>query len=45
MSMAADNLHEEKPPLFPSWIWWYVLVIAWLALQIVFFYLFTKNFS
>lgn len=43
--MAADNLQEEKPPLFPSWTWWYVLVIAWLLLLVVLFYLFTKTFS
>lgn len=45
MSMAADNLHEEKPPIFPTWNYWYVLVIAWLVLLIVLFYLFTKTFS
>ena len=43
--MADNNLHEEKPPLFPSWGYWYALVIAWLLLLIVLFYLFTKTFS
>jgi len=44
--MTTDNeLHDEKPPLFPSWSWWYVLVTAWLLLLIVLFYLFTKTYS
>ncbi|WP_262888656.1 hypothetical protein [Chitinophaga solisilvae] len=44
--MTDKNLYdEEKPPLFRSWGYWYVLVIAWLALLIVLFYLFTKTFS
>ncbi|WP_281392461.1 hypothetical protein [Chitinophaga varians] len=36
---------EEKPPLFPTWRYWYALVIGWLVLLIVLFYLFTKTYS
>lgn len=42
MAIGPD---EEKPPLFPTWGYWYVLVIGWLALLIVLFYLFTKTYS
>lgn len=38
-------MEDEKPPLFRSWNTWYVIVVAWLALLIVLFYLFTKTFS
>ncbi|WP_255492077.1 hypothetical protein [Chitinophaga sp. Cy-1792] len=41
----SKNMEEEKPPLFPSWNYWYALVIGWLALLIVLFYVFTKTFS
>ncbi|SHL48791.1 hypothetical protein SAMN05444266_103490 [Chitinophaga jiangningensis] len=43
--MQDNHLQEEKPPLFPSWNYWYILVVAWLALLIILFYLFTKTFS
>ncbi|PSL42474.1 hypothetical protein CLV51_1122 [Chitinophaga niastensis] len=43
--MADKELLEEKPPLFPSWGYWYVFVVTWLALLIALFYLFTKTFS
>ncbi|RAJ79208.1 hypothetical protein CLV59_106269 [Chitinophaga dinghuensis] len=43
--MSDKPLHEEKPPLFPSWTYWYVLVVAWLVVLIILFYLFTKAFS
>ncbi|WP_326992446.1 hypothetical protein [Chitinophaga sp. 212800010-3] len=43
--MAGHQLQDEKPPVFPSWTYWYVLVIAWLLLLIGLFYLFTKTFS
>ncbi|HVI43348.1 MAG TPA: hypothetical protein VM802_00695 [Chitinophaga sp.] len=43
--MTEKELHEEKPPLLPSWGYWYVLVVIWLLLLIVLFYLFTKTFS
>ena len=39
-----DN-QEDKSPLFKSWNYWYMLVIAFLLLLITFFYLFTKYFS
>jgi hypothetical protein len=40
--MSEEN---NKVPLFKSWTAWYVLVIAFLAVLIVLFYLFTKTFS
>ncbi|HWJ91407.1 MAG TPA: hypothetical protein VNR87_09870 [Flavisolibacter sp.] len=36
---------NNKPPLFKSWINWYVLVIGFLIVLIILFYLFTKTFS
>ncbi len=36
---------NEKAPLFGSWTYWYVLVIAFLLLLIILFSLFTKRFS
>ncbi|WP_291910656.1 hypothetical protein [Chitinophaga sp. CB10] len=43
--MPDKHLQEERPPLFPSWTHWYILVVAWLALLIILFYFFTKTFS
>lgn len=39
------NTQNDKPPLFKSWTYWYVLVIAFLFLLIILFYLFTKTFA
>jgi len=36
---------EEKPPLFKSWNYWYVLVLVFLLVLILLFTLFTKRFS
>lgn len=36
---------NDKAPFFKSWNYWYVLVIVFLALLIVLFSLFTKQFS
>jgi len=36
---------NEKPPLFKSWNSWYLLVIAFLLLQIAVYFLLTKFFS
>ncbi|MDX2046852.1 MAG: hypothetical protein SFU87_08695 [Chitinophagaceae bacterium] len=36
---------NDKPPLFKSWKAWYIIVIAFLLLQVILFSLFTKNFS
>jgi hypothetical protein len=30
---------DGKPPLFPSWNWWYILVLVHLAGLIILFYL------
>ena len=35
----------DKPPLFNSWVPWYLLVILFLCLLIFLFYRFTKTFS
>jgi hypothetical protein len=39
------NENDDKPPLFPSWTVWYIVVAAFLALLIILFYLLTKKFS
>ncbi len=36
---------EEKVPIFPSWKWWYALVLGHLVLLILFFTLISKIFS
>ena len=36
---------NDKVPLFKSWTYWYLLVIAFLILLIILFSLFTKTFS
>ena len=35
---------EEAPPVGRSWRALYALVLAWLAVQVVLFYLFTRVF-
>jgi hypothetical protein len=40
-----NDLDEKKAPLFRSWNYWYVLVIAFLLALIILFYFFTKYFS
>ena len=37
--------NDDKAPLFRSWTYWYVLVIAFLILLIILFSLFTKTYS
>ena len=37
--------NNDKVPLFKSWTYWYLLVIAFLILLIILFSLFTKTFS
>ncbi|WP_256378877.1 hypothetical protein [Chitinophaga sp. XS-30] len=39
------NKQEEKPPLFPRWSIWYIVVAAWLIALVIFFYFFTKTFA
>jgi len=36
---------NEKPPLFPRWSIWYLLVAVWLVSLIMLFYEFTKTYS
>lgn len=36
---------SEKPPLFKSWNWWYLIVLANLTILILFFYLLSKVFD
>jgi hypothetical protein len=40
--MHEDN---DKAPLFSSWRYWYLLIIAFLILLIFLFYLLTQNFA
>jgi Mg2+ and Co2+ transporter CorA len=40
-----DQEPEEKVPLFTKWSYWYILVAAFLLLNILLFYFLTKHFS
>jgi hypothetical protein len=40
-----ENSGDEKAPLFKSWTYWYILVLAILVLLIGLFYLFTKKYA
>ena len=40
-----EEQDNDRSPLFPKWSYWYALVIGFLALLILFFYLFTKHFA
>ncbi len=42
---AKDKENGGRPPVFRTWPVFYAVVIGWLALLIVFFYLFTQYFS
>lgn len=42
--IAFMTTNQDKPPLFKSWTYWYVLVILFLVILIVLFYFFTKRF-
>ncbi|WP_262510177.1 hypothetical protein [Chitinophaga parva] len=35
----------ERPPVFPRWSYWYVLLVLSLAVMILLFHAFTKAFS
>lgn len=35
----------EKPPLFRRWRVWYLLLLAFLLVQVIFFMIFTQTFS
>ena len=41
---AGSHVSNESPPFGGSWRTLYALVLAWLALQVVLFYLFTRAF-
>lgn len=40
-------MHEEndKPPLFRSWRYWYLLVLGFLLLQVVLYTLLTQSYA
>lgn len=38
-------MKEEKPPFFKTWNYVYLLVVTVLILQLIFYYLFTKQFE
>ena len=44
-----DNLNnknqEETPPIFDNWNSWYGFVLIYLAVIVIFFYIFTKVFE
>jgi len=40
-----DQEPEGKVPLFTKWNYWYILVAAFLLLNILLFYFLTKHFS
>jgi hypothetical protein len=35
----------DKIPLLPTWRWWYVTVVAFLALQVVLYYMLGRMFQ
>ena len=48
--MAASSRNREpeplqRAPLLGRWSRWYLLEILWLAVLILLFYLFTRNFA
>jgi hypothetical protein len=45
MTNDTNDRRSEKPPLFPTWNYWYALVIGFLGLLILFFSIFTKYFA
>jgi hypothetical protein len=40
-----SELHNDKPPVFKSWVAWYSLVLGALLLQVVLYLVITKIFS
>jgi len=38
-------IDEQKPPLFKTWKTWYVIVLAVLIVQVIFYTIITKIFS
>ena len=38
-------IDEQKPPLFKTWKTWYVIVLAVLVVQVIFYTIITKIFS
>jgi hypothetical protein len=46
--MAADpedRKDEGRPPFFRTWTGMYILVIAWLAIQVAIYFAFTRIFE
>lgn len=44
-SSKPANLQEETPPVFKRWRHWYLLVIAFLVVQVLLFYWLTVSFE
>ena len=42
---SMEEQEDDRSPLFPKWSYWYALVIGFLALLIILFTFFTKQFS
>ncbi len=36
---------EEKPPVFKSWRSWYVLILAVMLVQVIFYFWLTQQFA
>lgn len=43
--MNKTSNKSEKPPLFPEWKWWYILVLGNLGFLLLLFILITYFFS
>jgi hypothetical protein len=43
--LPPEAYDSEPPPILRTWRNVYIFVLAWLALLIVFFYLFTRYFA
>jgi len=40
-----DISENNRPPVFKSWLTWYILLVGTLAALILLFYLFMKTFN
>ncbi len=41
----SEHTHEEKPPVFQSWMGWYLLVLLTMVAQVIVYLLITDSFS
>jgi len=41
----TENSNNTKPPLFKTWMGWYIFVLLFLVAEIALFYFLTNTFS